>query len=255
MRNKEDLFKQFKDEKNVEVVTNNRSDLVWRTPEKGTEDNPKTYQLRFLMDPKDNFYKSYHYHMFYSNSEEKWQFILCPKTFEFSNYCPICAAVSKLYLGSKDDKRVAYQFKRKQKHCCNVFIVNDPRDADKIEEERSTGKVLIYEFPTTVEKKIKSEQNDSQFGAGMNLWDPGENGFTFILKVGSTKPVQEEGPNRGKVFPNYDNSKFSSKASAMLDSDDAIEQVMEDRHDLDSYLKGMVRDNEHIITVLKKEML
>lgn len=255
MKNKEDLFKQFKEEKNVEVTTNVRSDIVWKTPEKGTEETPKMYQLRFLMDPKDNFYKSYHYHMYYSKSEEKWQFVLCPKTFDFGTFCPFCAAVSKLYLGSKDDKRVAYLFKRKAKHCCNVFVVKDPRDADKIEEERSTGRVLVYEFPTAVEKKIKAEQNDSEFGAGFSLWDPGESGFSFLLIVGSTKPVQEEGPNKGKVFPNYDNSKFSSKPSAMADSDDVIEQAMEARHDLDEYLQTMVRSDEDMIKMLKKEML
>ena len=255
MKNKEELFKQFKDEKNREVTTNTRSGLVWTTPEKGTEENPKIYQLRFLMDPNDNFYKSYHYHMYYAKSEEKWQFVLCPKTFDFSAFCPFCAAVSKLYLGSSDDKRVAYNFKRKPKHCCNVFVVNDPRDADKIEEEKSTGKVLIYEFPTVVEKKIKAEQSDTKYGAGFNLYDPGKDGFDFILKVGSTKPMQDEGPNRGKVFPNYDNSKFSSKPSAILDSDSAIEQVMESRHDLDKYLKNMIKSDDEMVKLLKREML
>ena len=64
MKNKEELFKQFKDEVNKEVTTNTRNDMVWKTPERGTTENPKTYQLRLLMDPNDNFYKSYHYHMY-----------------------------------------------------------------------------------------------------------------------------------------------------------------------------------------------
>jgi hypothetical protein len=193
--------------------------------------------------------------MYYSKSTEKWTFVLCPKTFDFSNYCPFCAATSKLYLGTKTDKSVGYQIKRKTKYCVNAYIVKDPRDQDKIEEERSEGKVLIYEFPGKVESKIKSEINDTEYGCGMHIFDPGEDGFEFILKVGATKPIQDEGPNKGKTFPEYGDSKFSSKSSPIADSDEVIEQIMEQRHDLDKYLKSMVKDDETIVELLKKEML
>jgi hypothetical protein len=207
------------------------------------------------MDINDNFYKTYHYHMYFSKSLEKWIFVLCPKTFDFSNYCPFCAATSKLYLGTKTDKAVGYQIKRKTKHCINAYIVKDPRDQDKIEEERSEGKVLIYEFPSKIESKIKSEMNDVEYGCGQYVFDPGEDGFDFVLKVGATKPIQDEGPNKGKVFPEYGDSKFSSKSSPIADSDDIIEQIMEQRHDLDKYLKSMMKDPEDLVELLKKEML
>jgi len=256
MKDKTELFKKFKEEKNAEKENSgiNRSEMVWKTPEKGTAENPKTYILRLLMDVNDDFYRTMSYHMFYSTANEKWVFILCNKTFNFTNYCPLCAAVSKLYTGSSEDKKVAYNFKRKVKHCCNAYISKDPRDADKIEEEKSEGKVYIYEFPTKVESKIKGEMNDSEYGAGMNLFDPGKDGFDFILKVGATKPMQE-GANKGKSFPDYGDSKFANRPSAIADSDDVIETAMEGRHDLTKYLDSMVKDDDYVIDILKKEML
>jgi len=62
MKDKKDLFKKFKDEKNAEKETGggiNRSEMVWKTPEKGTAENPKTYILRLLMDANDDFYKTF----------------------------------------------------------------------------------------------------------------------------------------------------------------------------------------------------
>jgi hypothetical protein len=257
MKNKEALFQQFKEKKTKEseMTGVERVKIVWKTPEKGTAENPKVYQLRLLMDKNDNFYKTMHYHMFFSTSTEKWNFILCPKTYNFSNYCPICAVVSKLYMGSKADKSTAYNLKRKTKYCCNAYVVKDPRDTEKIDEEKSTGKVLIYEFPSKVESKISSEMNDTEYGGGINIFDPSSAGFDFILKVGATKPIQEEGPNRGKTFPDYGDSKFANKPSPLADSDEVIDRVMESRHDLDQYIKSLSKTPEEIVSILKQEFL
>jgi len=258
MRNKEQLFKKFVDEKNSEKENTGgirRNEIVWKTPEKGTTDRPNIYQLRFLMDTNDNFYRKYHYHMYYSTSENKWIFVLCNKTFDFSNYCPFCAVVSKLYLGSADDKRIAYNFKRKTKYCCNAYIIKDPRDVNKIDEEKSEGNVLVYEFPGKVESKIKQEQNDTEYGAGMNIYDPGKDGFDFILKVGATKPIQDQGTNHGKTFPDYADSKFMNKPTPLSDSDDVIDSIMNKRHDLNEYINTMKRSENDLIDMLKTEML
>ena len=207
------------------------------------------------MDTNDNFYKTYHYHMYHSTSTGKWIFVLCPKTFDFGAYCPFCAAVSKLYLGSTEDKKTAYNFKRKVKHCSNVYVVKDFRDDGKIDEEKTSGKVWVYEFPGKVESKIKQEMNDSEYGAGMNLFDPGKDGYDFILKVGATVPINQEGANKGKSFPDYGDSKFANKPTAIADSDEVITKIMGDRHDLTKYIETMTRTDEDMIEMLKKEML
>jgi hypothetical protein len=157
----------------------------------------------------------------------------------------------KLYQGSKEDKRTAYLYKRKQKHCINAYIVNDPRDADaESQEDKVSGTVKIYDFPDKIEAKIKSEMNDDAHGAGINIFDPGEDGVDFLLKVGATKEDEDK-----RVFPDYSTSKFSSKSNPIADSDAKIEAIMDSTHDLDEYLKSMERTNEEILKLIKTEML
>lgn len=261
LKGKENAFNKLKEEKKQEAESQTqsagprRSDIVWKTPEKGTVDKAKIYLMRLLPDKKDNFYKTFFYHM-YETSDGKWIFIFCPKTYNFENYCPFCLATMKLYRGSKEDKRSAYNYKRKRKHCVNSFIVKDPRDAEaESEEEKNEKKVLIYEFPDKVESKIFQEMNDDEYGNGMNIFDPGEDGVDFILKVNSTKPVQDDGPNSGKTFPDYSNSKFATNKPYALGSDKEIEKIMESTHDLDAYLKSMERTEEELIELAKEEML
>ena len=206
--------------------------------------------MRLIPDKEMNFYKTYHYHMF-KNVNDKWAFVICPKTFDFDAYCPLCAVTSKLYQGSGADKPKAYQMKRKRKHCVNSYIKKDPRDENN--ENKSVGKVLVYEFPDAVEKKIKAEMNDEEYGAGVNIFEPGKEGVDFILKVGATKPLPD-GPNKGKSFPNYDLSTFANKAMA-LGTDDQINVIMESTHNLDEYLKNMSKTDEELVNIIKDEML
>jgi len=256
MKKKESLFAKFKEEKRLDETKTGgiqRLDMVWKTPEKGTADKVKTYQVRFLTDKNDNFYKSYHYHMF-KDKAGKWQFIFCKKSYGMEQDCPICSVVQKLYQGSDTDKKSAFMYKRKNKHCGNVYIVKDVRDADvEYDNDKNAGKVKIYEFPDKLEQMVKSEMIDDEYGAGMGVFDPGEDGVDFILKVGATKPVSE-GYNKGKTFPDYSTSKFSNKSMA-IGSDDEIDGIMEKTFDLDEYLKNMERSTSDILEILKKEFL
>lgn len=260
LKGKKEAFNKFKEEKKQEQEQQQagprRTDIIWPTPDKGTPEKPKIYEHRLLPDENDNFYKSFFYHMYQSTADNKWNFVFCEKSYGMENYCPFCSATMALYKGSKSDKKVAYNYKRKRKHCVNTYVVNDPRDADaETEEEKMTGKVKIYEFPDAVEAKIKSEMNDEAHGAGIHIFDPGEDGYDFILKVGATKAIQEEGPLQGKQFPEYSNSKFSNKPSDSIGGDDKIEQVMSNTHNLDEYLESMRRSEEDVITLVKQEML
>jgi len=220
---------------------------VWETPQKGTSDRPKVYEGRFLPDPKGNFYKKYSYHMFQSG--EKWAFILCPKTHGFENYCPVCSVTSKLYQGSPADKRMAGSYKRKEKFVSNFFVVNDPRDPERDEEKRVNGTVKLYEFPGKVEMKLKEEITDTKNGYGYRIFDPGEDGHNFILKVLATKKDQN-----GNVWPDYSSSTFSRNSQA-LGSDSEIEKIMKTCTNLDEYVESLGVSEERIEEVLKTEMV
>lgn len=237
-------FKEKKKEENESGGFQRRSEVVWKTPERGTVSNPKTYELRFLQDPKGEFYKEYFYHMF--RVGESWFFTLCPKTYNMSNFCPTCSATLKLYTGNAADKSQASGLKRKAKYVANAFIVKDPRDSEiDVEEEKSSGKVKIYEFPDKVQKKLRSEIIDENEGYGVRIFDPSEEGYNFILKVGSTK----KDPN-GKEWPDYDASSFSRKASP-IGTESEIEAIMNSRFDLNTYIQGMERKKEDVANALK----
>lgn len=247
---KKDLFDQFAKQKSQEQETQpagpRRTEIVWKTPERGTPDRPKMYEGRFLPDKKGNFYLKYFYHMFYSG--ERWNFLLCPKTWDFEKFCPWCTATSKLYMGNAEDKKAAADYKRKEKFVCNFFIVDDPRDAESNDEEKVKGTIKIYEFPGKVESKLKSEITDTKHGLGPAIFDPSGEGFNFILKVKATKPKD------GKTWPDYSDSVFARRPES-LGSDREIQALMDSRYDLEEYVGSMERPEEDIVNLLKAEML
>jgi hypothetical protein len=247
-----DAFGKFQEQKKEEKTqkTNfgiRRSDIVWATPEKGTETVAKEYILRFLMDSSNQFYVQYYYHMY--RIGEKWFFSLCPKTWDFEAYCPECSVTQKLWMGTAADKKAANNYKRKRKYVGNAFIVKDPRDENLEEEDRATGKVKLYEFPNKVEMKLKEELTDADEGLGPRIFDPGKDGHNFILKVLSTKPNQE-----GDTWPDYAQSLFSRKSSA-IGTDKEITEIMNQRHDITEYIKSLKKSDDEIEKALKDEMV
>ena len=248
-----DLFSEYVKEKEEDAQSSaqtdsNRMACVWRNPDRGSENSPNIYEGRLVPDPVGKFTRKYYYHMF--RSGEKWIFVLCQKTFDFSDWCPFCSITQKLYKGSDSDKFMASQYKRKQKHVTNFYIVDDPRD-EKIEDvnNRSMGKVKIYEFPDKVESKITQEIFDKKHGAGVSIFDPGEEGYNFIIKVKSTKADKDK-----RVFPDYSDSTFARTPSS-LGTDSEIKALMETTTNLDNYLKGQLKSDADVIEILKGEML
>jgi hypothetical protein len=247
-----DAFKKFQQEKKEEKAQKQnfgirRSDVVWNTPEKGTETVAKEYVLRFLPDKNNIFYKLYYYHMY--RVGEKWFFDLCPKTFDFEDYCPECSVTQKLWMGTANDKKAANNYKRKRKYVGNAYIVKDPRDEGLEEEDQAAGKVKLYEFPNKVEMKLKEELTDTEEGLGPKIFDPDEGGHNFILKVLSTKPT-----NEGDTWPDYAQSIFSRRSSA-IGTKDEIDKIMDERHDIDEYIKSLKKSDDEIEKALKDEMV
>jgi len=74
------------------------------------------------------------------------------------------------------------------------------------------------------------------------------------LKVGSTKPTQEDGPNKGKQFHDYGDSKFSNKPKAIAGDKD-IEKIIKNTHDLNAHLTSMAKSDDEILELVKSEML
>lgn len=250
---KDDLFEEFVNEKESESEEQknfgfDRREMVWETPEKGTQHEPNVYSGRFLPDKNGVFYLKIYYHMF--RSGDKWEYFICPKTHGMDEFCPICEATSKLWSGTSADKNVARDMKRKQKFIGNFFISDDPRDAKRDDEKKVNNTVKIYEFPGVIESKVKNEITDKKHGLGKYIFDPGEDGFDFILKIKSKTP-----DSNGKVWPDYNDSIFARRPYALADSDDGIKKIMESTHDIGQYIKNGERPIDEMINVLKVEHL
>ncbi|MFA5025446.1 MAG: hypothetical protein WC503_03005 [Candidatus Shapirobacteria bacterium] len=240
-------YKEFLEQRMQEQDSVDRNRNTW-APEKGTEKDPNTYHGRFLQDPEGRNYKKILYHLYRRN--DGWQFVLCQKTFDFNNFCSFCSLTSALYQGTENDKKMAKGYKRKEKFAGNFFVIEDPRDSKKENDDyRAAGKNWVYEFPKQVESKLLEEMKDEKEGLGEAIFDPGEDGHTFILKVGATKPMTD-----GTTFPDYANSKFASKASA-IGSDKEIGKIMETVVDLEEHVKNMAMSDEDMKALIEEELL
>lgn len=243
-------FDEFREERQEDKSKedNNIFARKWKNPTMGTMAKPNEYQVRMLPDPDGNFYKKYHYHMF--KSGESWNFIMCPKTHGMDVYCPWCAITQLLYQGSEADKKRAKNYKRKDKFVGNTFIVHDPRDANEQDESKHwQGKTFLYEFPATVEGQIKKEITDTENGWGPVIFDP-EEGHNLLLRIGAKKPD----PN-GKSWPDYSQTSFTKKPSAISDSDDGIETIMGTVQSIDEYLEASAWTADKHEELLKSEMV
>ena len=221
---------------------------LYPNPKMGTLNNPKEYHVRLTPDPNGDFYKKYHYHMFQSG--ESWVFIMCPKTYDMNAYCPWCHANQILYKGSASDKKKAYQYKRKEKYVGNIYVVRDPRDADENDPDKKlTGKTFLYNFPQTIETLIRKEITDIENGWGYDIFDP-ENGYNLIISIGAKKPDKS-----GKVWPDYSLTAFAKRPSAIADTEEGIDTIMETTQDITEYINNSMFDAETHKKLLKAEML
>ncbi len=243
-------FDEFRSERESDnsKPENNTFARKWRNPQMGTLQKPNEYFLRMLPDSDGNFYKKMMYHMFQSG--ESWSFIMCPKTHGMDNYCPWCAITQLLYQGSTADKKKAGQYKRKEKFVGNTFVIKDPRDANEQDTERHfAGKTFLYEFPGVVEAQIKKEITDTENGWGPVIFDP-EEGHNMILRIGAKKPDQNK-----KTWPDYAQSTFAKKPTAIADTDEGIDAIMETVQSINEYLDASMWDADKHETLLKSEMI
>jgi len=248
---KKELFEKHLEEREKEKSQQQpkmiRSEKVWPSPKPGTTEEPETYQVRFLPDPKGKLMKKYYYHLW--RSGDKWINVLCPKTHDFSNWCPICSTVSALYNGSEEDKKIARDMKRKERFVANIYIVDDPRDKNaKDESSKMGGKVRLYEFPSKVAEKLEQE-NDPKEGLQEAAWDAGIDGHDFIIKIKLTKPDGNK-----NQFPEYASSIFSRKPSS-IGTDGEIEKILNSTYDIEEHISLLEKDDKWMKDIITAEGL
>lgn len=246
-----DLFNKHLEEREKEKLEKiprfNRSEIVWPSLKPGTQDEPTVYEGRFLPDPEGLLIKKYYYHMW--KSGDKYISLLCPKTHGFGNFCPVCSVVSSLYNGTAEDKKIAREMKRKERYVSNFYIVDDPRDKNvKEEENKMSGKVRLYEFPSKINEKLIAEEDEKE-GLRERVWDAGEDGHNFFIKIKLTKPDENK-----RQFPDYSSSVFSRKSTA-LGSDKKTEEITKSVYSLKKHVETMEKSLDWIKETLISEGL
>lgn len=128
-------------------------------------------------------------------------------------------------------------------------MIDDPRDSQAEESRKVSGTVRLYEFPATIEGKIRTQITDEEEGRGAAIFDP-EDGYNFLVKVALKKPDSD-----GTQWPTYEMSEFSLNKNAIADSSEKIKEIMDSVYDLSEYLKSIEMDVETHKKLLKEEML
>jgi len=120
---------------------------------------------------------------------------------------------------------------------------------DKESDKKVSGKVRLYEFPATVESKIKNELVNEEEGFGPAIFDP-EDGHDLHIKVLAKKPDA-----KGKIWPDYSLTQFSRKGTAIASTEEEIKKIMDSVYDLSEYLKSMEKTWEEHEKILKQELI
>jgi hypothetical protein len=181
--------------------------------------------IRFLPDPASSdpdskFWVQIYNHGFKVNN--KWLIENCPTT--LGQPCPICESNSEYWdAGTKSDKEIARNRKRKLSYYANIYVISNPADPSL------EGTVKLYRFGQKILDKIlaimKPEFDGDQIILPHNSWQ----GANFRLM---TKTIKTEINGKETVMPNYDDSKFESKSVFLDGDDDRIEEVHNQLHSI-----------------------
>ena len=119
--------------------------------------------------------------------------------------------------GVESDKEIARRQKRKLQYFSNIYVVSDSKNPD------NEGKVFLYRFGKKIFDKIMEAMQpafDDEIAINpFDFWK----GANFKLKI-----------RKVDGYWNYDKSEFDP-VSALLDNDDALEEVWKKQHSLKEF--------------------
>ena len=119
--------------------------------------------------------------------------------------------------GVESDKEIARRQKRKLQYFSNIYVVSDSKNPD------NEGKVFLYRFGKKIFDKIMEAMQpafDDEIAINpFDFWK----GANFKLKI-----------RKVDGYWNYDKSEFDP-TSALLDNDDALEEVWKKQHSLKEF--------------------
>ncbi|MFA5754336.1 MAG: hypothetical protein WC905_03240 [Patescibacteria group bacterium] len=215
------MFESIKESLNSTSTTGDSSFRNFLRTEPG-----KTYLGRFIpniSDPKSTFFH-YAHHGFTSLSTGQYVDATCPRS--FGERCPICELRFKLYKTKVEtDRNLAYMIRAHDKHLVNIYIINDPTNAE------NEGTVKILRFGKRIYDKIlQATEGDDSDEFGTRIYDLTENGCNFKIKV-------ENASEGNRKFTNYNNSRFTAPGAIPNMDANKIQEVYKSIFDLTKILE------------------
>lgn len=157
-------------------------------------------------------------HGFQENGQ--WFIEECPTTLGAGNKCPVCESNRNAY-ATKDQALInrAKDRKRKKVYIANVLVIKDKQNP------QNEGKVMYWQFPKTIFDLINLKWNpESEYDEKSQPFCP-VTGFALNLVMKYDEKTK---------YPTYLGSQFMSSKS--LGSDDVIEAIMNQTHDLGEFV-------------------
>lgn len=203
-----------------------------------------------VLEDKDvDFYKTFYFHSYFTaKNKNKREFFVCPKNLSWDHSCKFCDFVADTYkaFGSNDDYK---NYKRKKTHIFCGYLVSFKNDTLKDDDnhvqawKKCLNQVRMIYFPFSVKNKITDELDDS----GSFVFNPFE-GYDLIVKVVAKK----DGEN---VYNDYSLTKFSKNKTAILDSNEEIEKLLEKSFNISENIEERVISEQEMIKLAIKEAI
>ncbi len=167
----------------------------------------KTYKLRlmpYVDDPSETFF---HYIEFGWRSKATDNYVSAISPSTAGEPCPI----SEVWRKGFQNKLNTSGIRRREQWMVNVYVVDDPSHPE------NNGTVKIFRYGKQIDKIIQQAlQGDLSDELGKSIFDLSSNGYDFIVRC----EQQQE-------FPNYSNSSFARRTSALPGIGDDENKIVE----------------------------
>lgn len=167
----------------------------------------KTYKLRlmpYVDDPSETFF---HYIEFGWTSKATDNYVSAISPSTVGEPCPI----SEVWRKGFQNKLNTSGIRRREQWMVNVYVVDDPSHPE------NNGTVKIFRYGKQIDKIIQQAlQGDLADELGKSIFDLSSNGYDFIVRC-----------EKQQEFPNYSNSSFARRATALPGISDDEDKIAE----------------------------
>ena len=174
--------------------------------------------IRFLPQPDIEAPPTISFYQHGFKEKGKWFIDNCPST--FANPCPVCEHIEPYWEeDTEESSNYARRYSRTKQFIANILVIKD------LVKPANNGKVFLFKFGIKIYEKIEEKIfPESELDSPIQVFDPWE-GCAFKLKL-----RQKSGRN------NYDNSEWGGTTGPVCESDEKLEVVFNQMHDLSEFL-------------------